>query len=101
MRLVIRKIRGMRDILPPNSTALTRITRIFRETASMYGYREVIPPTIESFELFALKSGEEIKKSMYVFKDKAGREVALRPEVTASIARMFPVSYTHLTLPTN
>ena len=46
-------------------------------------------PILEPFELFSAKSGEEIKESMYVFEDKAGRKLALRPEMTASIARLY------------
>lgn len=84
-----RPVRGMRDILYPESVELDYLFTLFKSIAERYGYRYVITPTIELFELFALKSGEEIKRSMYVFKDKAGREVALRPEVTASIARLY------------
>jgi len=82
-------VRGMRDILYPESVELDYLFTLFKEIAEKYGYRYVITPTIELFELFALKSGEEIRKTMYVFKDKAGREVALRPEVTASVARLY------------
>ena len=82
-------LRGFRDILPPDSEQLTSLAYIFRRLARRRGYREAIPPTLERFELFALKSGEEIRRSMYVFHDKAGREVAMRPEATASIARIY------------
>lgn len=82
-------LRGMRDVLPPESEEIAYLESTFRSVARLFGYREVIPPTIERFELFAVKSGEEIVKSMYSFKDKGGRLVALRPEVTASIARMY------------
>ncbi len=82
-------LRGFRDLLPPESTGLTLLASIFAEEAERHGYSEVRPPTLERFELFALKSGEEIRRSMYVFHDKAGREVALRPEATASVARIY------------
>ncbi len=82
-------LRGMEDRVPPESEELAWIENTFREVARSFGYREVRTPTIERFELFALKSGEEIRRSMYVFKDKAGREVALRPEVTPSIIRLY------------
>ncbi|HIQ02816.1 MAG TPA: histidine--tRNA ligase [Desulfurococcales archaeon] len=84
-----RPVRGMRDILYPESVELDYLFTLFKSIVEKYGYKYVITPTIELFELFALKSGEEIKRSMYVFRDKAGREVALRPEVTASIARLY------------
>ncbi|AEM39159.1 histidyl-tRNA synthetase [Pyrolobus fumarii 1A] len=82
-------LRGFRDILAPDSEELTALATTFKRLARRHGYREVIPPTLERFELFALKSGEEIRRSMYVFRDKAGREVAMRPEATASIARIY------------
>ncbi|TRM73392.1 histidine--tRNA ligase, partial [Sulfolobus sp. E5] len=53
------------------------------------GYSEIISPVLEDFKLFALKGGEELRETMYVFKDKAGREVALRPEFTPSVARAY------------
>ncbi len=88
-RVALEPLRGFRDILPPDSEELVTLAQVFRRLARLHGYREVIPPTLERFELFALKSGEEIRRSMYVFRDKAGREVALRPEATASIARIY------------
>jgi len=89
MKIPLEPLRGFRDILVPDSTTLRRLMTVFRELVESYGYEEVIPPTLERFELFAIKSGEEIRRSMFVFRDKAGREVALRPEATASIARIY------------
>jgi len=88
-QIVLEPLRGFRDILPPDSHALSRLTELFSRLVEAYGYMEVKPPTLERFQLFAVKSGEEIRRSMYVFKDKAGREVALRPEATASIVRIY------------
>jgi histidyl-tRNA synthetase len=59
-----------------------------RETAELYGYREVITPVIEPYELLSAKSGEEIRSRMFTFKDLGNRTVALRPEFTSSIARL-------------
>ncbi len=88
-KIPLQPLRGMRDILHPDAGDLVWLANTFRDVAKLYGYVEVMPPTLERFALFALKSGEEIRRTMYVFKDKAGREVALRPEVTASVARMY------------
>lgn len=82
-------VRGMRDILPPMSVLLRELNSAFSRVAESYGYTYAVLPTIELFELFAAKSGPEIGRSMYVFRDKAGREVALRPEFTASVARLY------------
>jgi len=81
-------VRGMRDFLPEEARGLRFIEQKARETASLYGYDEIITPTIEYYELLAAKIGEENKKRMYVFEDLGGRKVALRPEFTASVARL-------------
>ena len=60
-----------------------------REIAESFGYREVATPTFEHLELFTRKSGEGIVEEMYVFKDKSGRDLALRPELTAPVMRLF------------
>ncbi len=82
-------LRGTHDYTPPESEVLEWIIDNFKKVVESYGYRNIRTPIIERFELFALKSGEEIRRSMYVFKDKAGREIALRPEVTPSIVRVY------------
>jgi histidyl-tRNA synthetase len=81
-------VRGMRDLLGEEAKAFTGIIGKARETALLYGYREVITPVVESFELLSAKSGEEIRQRMFIFKDLGERQVALRPEFTASIARL-------------
>jgi len=89
VKIELEPVRGFRDYIPPESDELSAIEEAFRRVAMSFGYREVRTPTVERFELFALKSGEEIRKTMFVFKDKAGREVALRPEVTPSVVRLY------------
>ncbi len=81
--------RGMRDIVLGEAETYEYVFNEFRRIALLHGFAPIITPTLEFFRLFAEKSGEEIKKSMYVFEDKAGRLLALRPEVTASIVRVF------------
>ncbi len=81
--------RGTRDFLPDDMERRRKIESIMRKTAESYGYREVCTPTFEHLELFTTKSGEGIINEMYVFKDKSGRELALRPELTAPVMRMF------------
>ena len=81
-------VRGMRDLIGEEAQAFTYIISNSRETASLYGYREVITPHVEPLELLSAKSGEEIRQRMFIFKDLGDRQVALRPEFTASIARL-------------
>ena len=81
-------VRGMRDLLAEDAENLTYIIRKARETAALFGFKEVITPIVEPFELLNAKSGEEIRQRMFIFEDLGGRKVALRPEFTASIARL-------------
>jgi len=87
----------MRDFLPEEAEKLRFIEQTARELARLYGYREVITPVVENYELLAAKVGEENRKRMYVFEDLGGRKVALRPEFTASVARL--VAFKMQTIP--
>lgn len=78
----------MRDFLPKEAETMKYVEQVTRELAHLYSYEEVITPVVESYDLLAAKSGEEIRKRMYAFNDLGGRRVALRPEFTASIARL-------------
>ncbi len=81
-------VRGMRDLIGQEAQAFTYIVTKARKTANLYGFREVITPHVESIDLLSAKSGEEIRQRMFIFKDLGDRQVALRPEFTASIARL-------------
>jgi len=85
----LQTVRGMRDLMPEDVWKLRFVESNARRLAELYGYEEVITPIIEHYELLAAKIGEETRKRMYVFVDLGGRKVALRPEFTASIARLF------------
>jgi histidyl-tRNA synthetase len=85
-------VRGMRDLIGEEAQTFTHIITKARETASLYGYKEVITPHVEPLELLSAKSGEEIRQRMFIFKDLGERLVALRPEFTASIARLTTTS---------
>jgi len=78
----------MRDFLPEEAERMGYVQRVTRELAQLYGYEEVITPLVEYYDLLAAKAGEEIRERMYAFKDMSGRKVALRPEFTASMARL-------------
>lgn len=81
-------VRGMRDLIGEEAEVLTYIITKARKTAELYGYREVITPHVELLDLLSAKSGEEIRQRMFIFKDLGERQVALRPEFTASVARL-------------
>jgi len=81
-------VRGMRDFLPEEAKMLRFVEAQARRVAELYGYKEIITPVVESYELLSAKAGEEVRSRMFVFKDLGGRDVALRPEFTASVARL-------------
>jgi histidyl-tRNA synthetase len=86
---MLQKPRGTRDFLPDEMEARRAIEWDMREVARRWGYREVCTPEFEDLELFTMRSGDGIIEEMYVFEDKGGRKLALRPEITAAVIRMF------------
>ena len=86
---MLQKPRGTRDFLPDEMEARREVERRLREIARRYGYGEVCTPEFEDLELFTMRSGEGIIEEMYVFEDKGGRKLALRPEITAAVMRMY------------
>jgi histidyl-tRNA synthetase len=86
---MLQKPRGTRDFLPDEMEARRSVEGRIRDVARRWGYREVCTPEFEDLELFTMRSGEAIIEEMYVFEDKGGRRLALRPEITASIIRMY------------
>ena len=81
--------RGTRDFSPEEMNKRNYIEKIMRKTFETFGYREVQTPTFESLELFTAKSGETILDEIYSFTDKSGRNLALRPELTAPVIRFY------------
>lgn len=81
-------VRGMRDFLPEDLAKRRFVEGKVRDCFALYGYDEVETPILESFDLISAKAGDEIRHRMYAFQDLGGRMVALRPEITPSIARV-------------
>ena len=81
-------VKGFRDFYPEDCALRNYIFSQWRKTASTYGFFEYEGAVIEQTALFKKKSGDEITSQLFCFEDKGGREVALRPEVTPSLARM-------------
>ena len=82
-------LRGFRDYPPPEAGARSEIRRRMRAAARRAGYVELETPSVESFELYETKSGEGIAAQTWMFRDKGDRPVALAPETTPSLARVF------------
>jgi histidyl-tRNA synthetase (EC 6.1.1.21) len=88
----IQKIRGFQDIYGENAKKYRYIVDTFRKTFLDYNFQEIILPYVEDISLFKRSVGEAtdiVQKEMYVFTDKGGREVALRPEGTAGCVRAY------------
>src|SRR2546426_702629 len=85
----IERPRGTNDYGPEEMARRRAVEGILRDAAHRFGFREVSTPTIEHLDLFTTKSGPGIVNELYAFKDKGGRDLALRPEFTASIVRFY------------
>ena len=73
---------------------------VVRRVSESFGYQEWEAPILESLDLYAAKSGEElVKKQSYVFTDRGGQEITLRPELTPSLARMIAQKQGELVFP--
>lgn len=87
--MIIQRPRGTRDFLPEETERRGRARRAMQGVLERWGYREVATPTFEHLELFTEKSGASVVDEIYSFKDKGGRDMALRPELTAPVMRMY------------
>jgi histidyl-tRNA synthetase len=79
---------GFRDFYPEDLSLRNHIFATWRSVAAHYGFEEYDGPPLESLEMYTQKSGEEIVQQLYAFRDKGDRDVALRPEMTPTLARM-------------
>lgn len=89
MVLVFEIPRGTRDFLPEEMHKRRYVESLFRRVFECYGYQEIQTPTFEQLELFTAKSGDSVLDEIYEFKDKGNRHLALRPELTAPVMRMY------------
>ena len=93
------RLPGFRDFYPHplphhdvwSAAARNYVFEKWREVARSYGFREYDGPPLEPLELYTTKSGDEIVEQLYCFSDKGNRNVALRPEMTPTLARMVAV----------
>src|SRR3954465_12635765 len=79
---------GFRDFYPEQLATRNYLMSVWRDVARRYGFVEYDGPPLEPLELYTRKSGDEIVGQLYNFKDKGDRDVALRPEMTPTLARM-------------
>ena len=79
---------GFREFYPEDCSRRNHLFRIFRKVARTFAFSEYDAPVLEPLELYTEKSGEEIAGQLFHFTDRGDRQVALRPELTPSLARM-------------
>ncbi len=90
--MAIQAVRGMKDILPPESQQWQFIERTAREVVEAFGYAELRIPVLERTELFVRSIGDTtdvVEKEMYTFSDRSGDSLTLRPEATAGVLRAY------------
>ncbi|PCJ21394.1 MAG: histidine--tRNA ligase [Candidatus Cloacimonadota bacterium] len=85
---MIQVTKGMRDFYPEDYRIQEWLFNIFKQASKLSGFEYYDCPVVEAEELYVRKAGEEITEQLYTFEDKSNRKLALRPEMTPSLARM-------------
>lgn len=89
MANIIQPVKGTTDYYPEEMAIRSWLYAKMREVSEAFGYQEYDGPFLERFELYAAKSGAElVEKQSYVFEDRGGERITLRPELTPTLARM-------------
>ena len=97
--MVFERPRGVRDFGPAEMAVRSHVERTLTCSFKSFGCRMVQTPSFEFAELFEQKSGADILSHLYVFEDKGGRRLCLRPEATAPVARMYAAELRSLPKP--
>ena len=100
MKEIIQRVKGTREFYPEDMAFRTWLGNQMRAVSESFAYQEYDGPFLEKLDLYAAKSGEElVKEQSFVFQDRGGSEVALRPELTPSLARMVAQRQNQLSYP--
>lgn len=100
MKSIIKSVKGTRDYYPELMAVRKWLYESARSVAESFGYQEYEAPIIESLDLYAAKSGDElVKEQSFVFEDRGGNLITLRPELTPSLARMVAQRQNQLVFP--
>jgi histidyl-tRNA synthetase len=100
MKNQIQSVKGTREFYPDEMAVRKWLYGIIEEVSNSFGYQEYDGPFIEKIDLYAAKSGEElVKEQAFVFADRGGDLVTLRPELTPSLARMVAAKQNALVYP--
>lgn len=100
MEKIISSVKGTRDFYPEEMAVQSWLYDHIREVSEAFGYQEYDGPFLEKIDLYAAKSGEElVKEQAFVFPDRGGDLITLRPELTLSLARMVATRQKQLSYP--
>jgi histidyl-tRNA synthetase len=100
MKTAIQALKGTRDFYPEDMAVRSWLYRTLADVSSSFGYQEWDAPFLEKIDLYAAKSGEElVKEQSFVFEDRGGDLITLRPELTPSLARLVAARQKELPFP--
>jgi histidyl-tRNA synthetase len=100
MKTIIQPLKGTRDFYPEQMAVRAWLYGLLRRVSESFGYQEWEAPFLESLELYTAKSNEEmVREQSYVFADRGGKMVTLRPELTPSLARLVAQRQNELAFP--
>jgi histidyl-tRNA synthetase len=100
MKKIIQSVKGTRDFYPEQMAIRVWLYNTMREVAESFGYQEYEAPMLETLDLYASRSGDElVKEQAFAFTDRGGSEITLRPELTLSLARMIAQKQNELNFP--
>ncbi|MFA5611517.1 MAG: histidine--tRNA ligase [Anaerolineaceae bacterium] len=100
MKDIIRSVKGTRDFYPDEMGRRQWLVEKLRQASESFGYEQYEGPCLERIDLYAAKSGEElVKEQAFVFEDRGGDPITLRPELTPTLARMVAEKQNQLIFP--
>jgi histidyl-tRNA synthetase len=100
MKATVQPVKGTRDFYPEIMAIRSWLYAMMRRVSESFGYQEYDGPFLESIELYGIKSGDElVKEQSFVFQDRGGNLVTLRPELTPSLVRMVAQRQNQLSFP--
>src|SRR5512137_2923258 len=100
MKPAVQSVKGTRDYYPEEMSRRNFLYETARKVSESFGYQEWDGPFLETIDLYAAKSGEElVNQQSFVFSDRGGDRIALRPELTPSLARLIAQRQKQLTYP--
>lgn len=100
MKTIVPSVKGTRDFYPNEMAERTWLYNTLRQVSQSFGYQEYEAPILETIELYAAKSGEElVNQQSFVFSDRGGDRITLRPEMTPSLARIVAQRQNQLVYP--